>query len=119
MSTVVHMLGDSTQDNIFWRLLAGESIEEAKQSSIVGQLKERLPEGIELHDASFDGFTTRSLLEGDRIGSVLEGFSGNPAYQSYMEQKGNLIHFDDGVCQFSNQYIRPLDKVRDQNTIFR
>ena len=69
----IHTLGDSTLDNFFWMLHAFSSdVQKAKESSVEGILRQQgTKEGYKVISHAYDGFTTRSVLEGDRIGEVL------------------------------------------------
>lgn len=68
----VHTLGDSSLDNIYWMLNDdGKNVEEAKKHSVEGQLQEALGTNYKVESHAFDGFTTTSLLKGDKVGQVL------------------------------------------------
>ncbi len=69
----IHTLGDSTLDNLFWMLQNTPSdLESAKASSVEGLLQKQLGKnGYQVVSHAYDGFTTRSILEGGRIGEVL------------------------------------------------
>jgi hypothetical protein len=69
----IHTLGDSTLDNFFWMLHTSSlDPQKAKETSVEGILeKQGLKDGYRFVGHAYDGFTTRSVLEGDRIGEVL------------------------------------------------
>ncbi|MBS0655458.1 MAG: hypothetical protein JSR46_06765 [Verrucomicrobia bacterium] len=84
-SIYVHTLGDSTLDNLYWRLYEND-MTEAKQSSVEGQLAQKLGSPYEVVSHAYDGFTTTSVLEGDYVGDVLS--SRGPKYQYLQEKTG-------------------------------
>lgn len=73
MFSIIHLLGDSTLDNIYWLLYGdGSNLEQAKVDSVEGQLASRLSSPSELvTNHAYDGFTTSSVLNGDAVGRVL------------------------------------------------
>lgn len=82
----VHTLGDSTIDNIYWLLNGrGTNKEEAKGQSAEGQLEMQLGPSYQIISHAYDGFTTKSLLEGGTVGSVLPG-QGN-RFRVYLKEK--------------------------------
>jgi hypothetical protein len=67
--TIVHTLGDSTLDNLFWHINEeGTNVEQAKKNCVEGQLRACEHEVV---SHAYDGFTTKSVLEGDIAGKVL------------------------------------------------
>jgi len=83
----VHTLGDSTLDNLFWRLQHSSNVEVAKQSSVEGLLQERLKaDHYKVVSHAYDGFTTKSILYGDEIGRVLPS---GPKKVLYMQEKAS------------------------------
>lgn len=71
--SVIHTLGDSTLDNVYWLLnSSGSNAQEAKANSVEGQLEALLqPSKYKLRSHAYDGFTTKSVLDTDRVGRVL------------------------------------------------
>lgn len=91
MNKIVHLVGDSTLDTIYWELNGrGDNLEEARNNCVEGQLQNKLnansAEGAyQVVNHAYDGFTTSSVLKGDNIGSVL--MLGGTKYQAYMREK--------------------------------
>lgn len=86
MTIRVHTLGDSTLDNLYWLInKEGTNVAEAKEQSVEGQLQAKLGEDYEVISHAYDGFTTRSVLEGDSIGSVLRNSTEKTVY---LREKG-------------------------------
>ena len=80
----VHTLGDSTLDNLFWRL-ENSDLDKAKKTSVEGSLQKLVKKDkYEVLSHAYDGFTTRSVLEGDTIGAVLPP---RPEKSLYMREK--------------------------------
>ncbi|NGX38155.1 MAG: hypothetical protein K1000chlam2_01327 [Chlamydiae bacterium] len=87
VSGYIHTLGDSTLDNLYW-MLQNFDIKDAKLHSVEGVLQ-TLADGYKVVSHAYDGFTTQSVLEGDRIGEVLPS---GPTKDSYMrERKGSQV----------------------------
>src|SRR3569832_1848694 len=85
VKTIVHTLGDSTLDNLFWLIdKNGTNLEEAKKASVEGQLQTL--SGYEVISHAYDGFTAKSILDGDTVGKVLPS-NGN-AKKAYLNAKG-------------------------------
>lgn len=107
MPILVHSLGDSTLDNIIWVMGRNSTPQEDKENCAEGQLDQVLnpighPRRFEVISHAFDGFTTRSLLEGDRVGRVLHG---NYAYNRYMTAKSPAS---------DSELTYPLDTLREE-----
>lgn len=80
MAEIIHTLGDSTIDNLFW-MLKNTDLETAKSRTVEGLLRGK---GHTVESHAYDGFTTDSVLKGDRIGSVLPNW---PEKIPYMKEK--------------------------------
>lgn len=88
----VHTLGDSTLDNLFW-MLPHSDLASAKKSSVEGQLQERVKaDGYKVCSHAYDGFTTKSVLEGDQIGAVLPYTHEKPRYMKEKASQGQYVH---------------------------
>lgn len=90
IKTVVHTLGDSTLDNLYWMTNGrGDNLKDAEADSIEGKLQEKLgTQGYLVVSHAYDGFTTRNVLQGGEIGAVFpwEG----PKKAAYVQaKKGN------------------------------
>lgn len=96
MTAIVHTLGDSTLDNLYWTLLKDRSTAEAQ--SVEGQLQAK---GYQVESHAYDGFTTQSVLEGDRIGWVLP--HDHHAYVWYMNKKNPS----------GNSSVHPLQELQE------
>jgi hypothetical protein len=96
----IHTLGDSTLDNLFWMFQGSHlNVEKAKKSSVEGALQERVKsDDFEVISHAYDGFTTRSVLEGDTIGAVLPA---RPEKNLYMKVKAS-----------QGTFVRPLDDLK-------
>lgn len=70
------LLGDSTLDNGYWV---------GKEHSVEAKLKQK---GLQVFNHAYDGFTTHSVLKGDRIGAVLPRDSRYGAYMRERAQNG-------------------------------
>ena len=83
----LHTLGDSTIDNLYWLLGEnGSNLKEAKAASVEGLLKKKLETSkYQVVSHAYDGFTTRSLLDGDTVGAVLS--TGGCRGQAYLKEK--------------------------------
>lgn len=109
----VHTLGDSTLDNVYWMLdEEGKNIDEAKAKSVEGQLQTKLilgnNETYKVVSHAYDGFTTSSLCDGDRIGRVLHSENPDhmdPKAKSYLKCKGINPNAD-------TLHIKPLDNLK-------
>ena len=77
----VHTLGDSTIDNLYWVIGQGKT----KELSVEGHLQKGLGDQYEVISHAYDGFTTESVLHGDRVGSVLPQM-GNTK-RDYLQEK--------------------------------
>lgn len=75
---IVHTVGDSTLDNFYW---VGK-----KEDSVEGQLEAKLGSEYEVVSHAYDGFTTKSVLEGDEVGGVLLPFPMNH-YANYLRNR--------------------------------
>lgn len=95
MAKFIHTLGDSTLDNYFWMLNSDR--ERAERLCVEGQLRQR---GHRVVSHAYDGFTTSSILNGDRVGRVLPPNSS--MLDAYMRKKATS---KDGV-------IHPLEELR-------
>jgi hypothetical protein len=96
----VHTLGDSTLDNLFW-MLEGSDLKKAEQDSMEGLLQKRLGENFLVNSLAYDGFTTKSVLNGDRVGAVLPR-SGN-RFSLYTQKKAQPENF-----------VLPLEKLQQK-----
>jgi hypothetical protein len=100
----VHTLGDSTLDNLFW-MLDGSNVEKAKNDSVEGLLQERLKtDRLVVNSLAYDGFTTKSVLNGDKVGAVLPRSHEKKAYMRTKAPKEITV--------------RPLEKL-EQNIAAR
>nr|NGX32937.1 hypothetical protein [Candidatus Anoxychlamydiales bacterium] len=97
----VHTLGDSTLDNLYWRLGETPSLTDAKSTSVEGRLKSILGRGFEVISHAFDGFTTRSILNGSNIGTVLP--RDRIAFPSYIAEKAP-----------KERFIKPLEALQKE-----
>lgn len=93
----VHLLGDSTLDNVYWLINNQEDIPQAKNDCVKGQLETRLGRSYQVEDESYDGFTTKNVLEGGRVGEVL-GFNSH-----YLSARLNSK---------SAQFVKPLENLQ-------
>lgn len=75
---IVHTLGDSTLDNFYW---VGK-----KEDTVEGQLEAKLGSEYEVISHAYDGFTTKSVLEGDEVGGVLLPFP-QAHYANYLRNR--------------------------------
>lgn len=106
-SITVSTIGDSTLDNLYWMIDPAQAMESAKQSSVEGQLKERLNAtgddcSYEVESYAYDGFTTKSLLEGDTVGAVLPE---HEKLHSYLQEK---------VASLDETIVYPLKDLKDR-----
>jgi len=90
----IHSLGDSTLDNLFWMLgKPGSTVKSAKESSVEGVLKERTKaDNYKVVSHAYDGFTTKSVLQGDRIGAVLPLWREKKLYMKEKASRGSYVH---------------------------
>lgn len=79
----VHTLGDSTIDNLYWIIRLGG--DNPGERSVEGRLQESLGDQYAVISHAYDGFTTESVLHGDRVGSVLPQM-GNTK-RDYLQKK--------------------------------
>lgn len=70
--SIIHLVGDSTLDNLIWVSKPADSVE--------GKLKAL--GGTQVINHAYDGFTTEDVLEGGSVGAVLIGIKGLEAYMS-------------------------------------
>ncbi len=98
----VHLLGDSTLDNNYWVQDASNPTNAAmNQNSVAGMLQPRLNDAIVVNHA-YDGFTTKSVLNGGLVGAVLpEG----PRKVAYLKHKALL-----------NPYVNPMFELQRKIT---
>ncbi|MGE0198723.1 MAG: hypothetical protein AB7N99_07650 [Simkaniaceae bacterium] len=82
--TYLHTVGDSTLDNLFWMIPWQGTLEQAKKLTVEGRLESATAFTVISH--AYDGFTTESVLNGDRIGRVLPGRGS--VITSYLKEKG-------------------------------
>jgi len=101
MAIHVHTIGDSTLDNLYWRLIEKPNLKEAKTTSVEGRLQTILGCFFKVISHAFDGFTTRAILNGANIGAVLP--RDRRAYPSYMAKKASKKHF-----------IKPLEELQKE-----
>lgn len=101
----VHLLGDSTLDNLIWLMRAKHG--DPQSACVEGKLKTELGSEYTVVNHAWDGFTTGDVLSGGNIGAVLQGFRDLNAYLQARE-KGNL----EGVFPLSTLRAQ-IDK--DQN----
>lgn len=84
VSGFIHTLGDSTLDNIYWTMQTSANTPEAYAKSVEGALQARVNNiGYQVISHAFDGFTTKSVLQGDRIGRVLPEGTEKIAYLAH------------------------------------
>src|SRR5579872_2497985 len=105
----VHTLGDSTLDNLYWMLgKANGDVQKAKSNSVEGSLQKCIDaakaDNYEVVSHAYDGFTTKSVLNGDRIGAVLPR-SGQKV--AYMTDKAPDETLQNGIYQ-----VKPLEKLK-------
>lgn len=101
MATHVHTLGDSTLDNLYWRLRATPNLETARTSSVEGRLQNILGHAFEVISHAFDGFTTKSVLNGANVGDVLP--RNGTTLQTYMAQKAP-----------NQRFVKPLEELQTE-----
>ncbi len=101
MAVHVHTLGDSTLDNLYWRLGETPSLPVAKSTSVEGRLKSVLGRGFEVISHAFDGFTTKSILNGSDIGDVLP--RDRVAFPAYITEKAP-----------KQRFIKPLEELQKE-----
>jgi hypothetical protein len=102
----IYTLGDSTLDNLFWHINKEKpNIKEAQQSCVEGQLRKILQ--CEVISQDYDGFTTKSVLEGDIIGKHLP--LNMPAKDLYMRAKKTGSYFTDLGGHIT---ARPLEELK-------
>jgi hypothetical protein len=107
---IVHTLGDSTLDNYWWLLTPNSSNnKEADKNCVEGQLKTELNSDSVRGDPTYkvvshayDGFTTSSVLNGDKIGRVLNGYNS----------PGHKVAYKLRKMVDANQFTKPLNKLR-------
>lgn len=105
-------IGDSTIDNIYWLLNSdGSNYEEAEHNCVEGQLHALLNEKEEhykIKSCAFDGFTTKSVLEDDKVGRVLGISSSNElSDKQKVYLKNRKIKLESPSYQ-----INPLEKLK-------
>lgn len=118
--TIVHTIGDSTLDNIEW-------VKNYTDHSVEGQLRQK---GHTVESHAYDGFTTESLVNGDRVGRV---FRENPVYlakkgvaagfvmpleelQAAIDAKPNATHYvvlSVGGNDFRERLANPVAMLRE------
>ena len=99
VKTFVHLVGDSTLDNVHWLIEDEAGIPSAKEGCVKGQLITLLGESFQVEDQSYDGFTTRNVLNGGRVGAVL-GYN-----QHYLTAR---------LGKESSEFVKPLDRLREK-----
>jgi hypothetical protein len=83
-ATIIHTLGGSILDNLFWHInTEGTNIKEAQQSCVEGQLKTACKCKVISH--AYAEFTGKSILEGDKVGKDLP--YNTPVMDAYIEAK--------------------------------
>lgn len=108
----VFPLGDSTLDNIYWLLNNdGSNYEQAEKNSVEGQLNTLLnveKKTYKIKSCAYDGFTTKSVLNDDKIGRVL---GIHPSMTLGNKQKAYLKNRK--VTLASSSYVvHPLEKLK-------
>lgn len=97
--TFVHLLGDSTLDNVHWLINRESDIPHAQEGCVKGQLATQLGDAFQVEDESYDGFTTSNVLYGGEVGSVL---NYNPHYlTARLGQKQSLD-------------VKPLERLQEK-----
>ena len=106
LDAYVHTLGDSTLDNYWWELKDNSSNKkDADQKCVEGQLQTKLGDWYKVVSHAYEGFTTKSVLEGDEIGRVLPGFQYDGTKEAYKKRKmGNS----------TERFIKPLDHLKNR-----
>lgn len=99
VKTFVHLVGDSTLDNVHWLINSQEDILSAQQDCVKGQLATQLGKYYKVEDESYDGFTTKNVLQGGQVGAVL-GY--NQHYLTARLGKGET------------EFVKPLDRLREK-----
>lgn len=95
----VHLVGDSTLDNVHWLINRREDISSAQEGCVKGQLTTQLGEHFQVEDESYDGFTTHNVLNGGHVGAVL-GYNRN-----YLEAR---------LGKGETEFVKPLDRLREK-----
>lgn len=85
IQNTLHIIGDSTLDNIHW-------VNNHTTDSVEANLRQK---GHTIVNNAFDGFTTQSLLTGDTVGRV---FSKSPTYLAMRAVSG---------------FINPLERLKE------
>ncbi|MCB1073318.1 MAG: SGNH/GDSL hydrolase family protein [Chlamydiia bacterium] len=100
VKTFVHLLGDSTLDNVYW-LIGNDSssIPSAQEGCVKGQLATQLGEHYQVEDESYDGFTTTNVLDGGSVGEVL-------CY--------NRLYLTARLGQNQSMFVKPLERLREK-----
>jgi hypothetical protein len=112
-TTYVHTLGDSTLDNYWW-LINGNSTnkDDADATCVEGKLQKELYRSssntYQVVSHAYDGFTTKSVLYGDRIGSVLPGYPCDGFREAYKDRKRD-VHAEQGVTYPLRNLARSVD----------
>lgn len=101
MNTFVHTLGDSTLDNLYWRLLENSNLRAAKSTSVEGRLQTILGRNFKVVSHAYDGFTTKSILHGANVGDVL--CNSDTAFSTYMREKAS-----------DHTFVKPLEKLQEE-----
>jgi hypothetical protein len=98
----VHTLGDSTLDNCYWTINEdGSNAEQAKETSVEGQLQSTLGAQYKVESRAYDGFTTKSVLGMDEVGRVFT--KKGERLDAYIQAKlGSTL---------AERSIRPLDML--------
>jgi hypothetical protein len=104
----VHTLGDSTLDNLFWMINdESKNLKAAKRNSVEGKLQTMLnaeaspDRTYRVISHAYDGFTTSSVLGGDRVGDVLPRWDDRK--QRYLQEKSTSI----------DHVVQPLTKLKE------
>lgn len=88
MAGMVHTLGDSTLDNLFWILRQNNhKLAKAKKSTVEGQLQKLCANNFQVISHAFDGFTTHSVLSGDEIGGKIGLTNQHYKDSLYLQEK--------------------------------
>jgi hypothetical protein len=104
---IIHTVGDSTLDNLFWMLGdSRQNLKEAKARTVEGHLQRLCTNDdgaprFRVVSHAFDGFTTKSLLDGDRIGRVFP----------YMDN--NSVYLREKVVE-NNRNVQPLELLKTE-----
>lgn len=93
----VHLLGDSTLDNLIW--LMGAQHSDPQKGCVEGKLKTALGNEYTVVNHAWDGFTTQDVLNGGQVGSVLSVFS-------------NLTQYVAARNKTKFEHVKPLETLK-------